>query len=502
MSTYKEQYCGKLERVFIDLDISSRKSTIIFKSELLSELFINKLKADFHVNESHIYHLATTKRNQKCQLLVNSIKMSVEISNIGHKVWVRDFMENTLPHLTAQLVENTNQENKQSSASNVKPFKSQNTDEQFATVTAELKKLREQINIVRTVTKTVDLDSAIPTTGACKRVTSTKDVCSTSGAWSVASGNSSPPNASNTASGSGTTISTHSQTSTSKAGSTSSSSSSSSSRAGTRATIGLPDASRKNKASVANIHSQTARTQHIKTITKNTLLLGSSILNKANPKGLKANVHKHAIPGATIKTLMSEVKLFNLNIFTSVVIYIGGNDVANGTDVELIEEQYDQLIQQLRRENPSVNIYISKIAPRGDTDVSQINNIVERLATHYKLEVVDIFSAFHDKRGFVCIRYLDHDSIHPTVSGLKRILGTIDKAVSIVHSFDNCVYMQKHHAYPRYRSNATLKNVNCKACFKCGEHNHDTRECRHRSPVSCWGCGFSGHKQQRCWNFV
>ena len=49
------------------------------------------------------------------------------------------------------------------------------------------------------------------------------------------------------------------------------------------------------------------------------------------------------------------------------------------------------------------------------------------------------------------------------------------------------------------RSNAFNARETHAPCLKCGEINHDTRSCRHRSPVTCWGCGFSGHKQQHCW---
>ena len=75
-----------------------------------------------------------------------------------------------------------------------------------------------------------------------------------------------------------------------------------------------------------------------KTVSKNVLLVGDSNLSKVNPKGLKDNVHKHAVPGATIKSLTTDMKLFNMKMFDKVIVYVGGNDIANNMDIELIEE--------------------------------------------------------------------------------------------------------------------------------------------------------------------
>ena len=238
--------------------------------------------------------------------------------------------------------------------------------------------------------------------------------------------------------------------------------------------------------------------KRIPVVNKNVLLLGSSIINRINHKGLKPNIHKHAVPGATINSMMIDVTLFNLKIFDTVIVYIGGNDAANKTEHELVEENYDKLVSQLKTANPTLKVYLSKIAPRGDVDVSPINAIVDRLAAHHSVNVIDIFKSFHDKHGRVCMSYIGNDSIHPSNSGTKRIAGTMDKVVSIVNDFESIVYAKPVARFGN-RSNAFNARETHAPCLKCGEINHDTRSCRHRSPVTCWGCGFSGHKQQHCW---
>ena len=247
-----------------------------------------------------------------------------------------------------------------------------------------------------------------------------------------------------------------------------------------------------------------------KSVSKNVLLVGDSNLSKVNPKGLKDTVHKHAVPGATIKTLTTDMKLFNMKMFDKVIVYVGGNDIANNMDIELIEENYDQLITQMKSSNPDVKVYLSKIAPRGDTDVSPVNAIVDRLSFDHSIDVVDMFSAFHDKNGFINMRYIGkYDTIHPSTSGIKRILGTIDRAVGIVHDFDNVVFSgqtrQRMNGYKGHNSSHFSENEHNRQrqplkCVKCGESNHETFQCRHRQPVTCWACGQTGHKQQHCWN--
>ena len=243
-----------------------------------------------------------------------------------------------------------------------------------------------------------------------------------------------------------------------------------------------------------------ASPEKIQTVVKNVLLAGSSIINRVNTKGLRPNVHKHAIPGATIQTLMAELRLYNMKNFECVFVYVGGNDIANETDLELIEETYDQLIVQLKASNPTIRVLVSKVAPRGDTDVSPLNAIIERIASHHDIDAVDIFRAFHDQNGLLCTRYFNsHDSIHPSPSGIKRILGTLNQKVSVVHDFN--IVADSRRFQPKQHKIDSRKTTQSTKCFKCGEFNHETRQCRHRSAVTCWGCGFSGHKQQHCWSY-
>lgn len=446
------------EEIFVEKNVYSNKSVIRFKSSVLFDCFIQKAQADFNLSDlmvnATVMRFHTTKDKLRCHIIINTVSMSVEISDKGHKLWVHEFFTIGFQTILQQLVLKTNSVKQQEPTT-------------VTNLAADLVELKEQVKTMRqesyasVCSLSVNKPTGMNQTGPVNKNKTTPRVQTSKKSTTQSGSNSQKGNINNT-----------------------------------------PTSRLSTSARSTTVHASTDKTppsspsteRAIPTVTKNTLLIGSSVLSRVNPKGLNNRVHKQAVPGATIKTLLSDIKLFNMSIFSSVVIYIGGNDVANGDEPELIEERYDQLLKYLKTANPSLSIYVSKIAPRGDADVSVINFVVDRLAEHHDAKIIDIFQAFHDSKGDVCMRYICKDSIHPSSSGVKRILGTIDKQINLVSNYDNCVYMRNT---VRSRSHEMFSS-----CFKCGEINHTTKQCRHNTPVVCWGCGFSGHKQQHCWKYV
>ena len=72
------------------------------------------------------------------------------------------------------------------------------------------------------------------------------------------------------------------------------------------------------------------------------MILGDSILNPINPRGMIAGVQKHSKSGAKVRDIIEDITLYNIKSFSSVVLFIGGNDSSSGTDMELFEEQVAQ----------------------------------------------------------------------------------------------------------------------------------------------------------------
>ena len=89
---------------------------------------------------------------------------------------------------------------------------------------------------------------------------------------------------------------------------------------------------------------------------RQTLLICDSIVSGINPKGLKSSVHKHGIAGGTIDSILRDIKVFDLQQFSNILVYIGGNDTANGTDMEYFEEKFDQLLSHIKQKNSSCKV--------------------------------------------------------------------------------------------------------------------------------------------------
>ena len=180
---------------------------------------------------------------------------------------------------------------------------------------------------------------------------------------------------------------------------------------------------------------------------KRVLLLGDSIIRGVNTKGLAdGGVHKHSNSGGNIQTLIDEIGLYDLNAFSTVVIYIGGNNVARGDNLSTLEEKYDELISLIKCTNRSCKIVLCNIAPRTDADVNNLNRAIDRLAMHWRCQGVEQVSDIHNmfvKKGVADSRYFHPDGIHLTVSGTKRLLDAINRVFPLVKDFDNCAFNGK-----------------------------------------------------------
>lgn len=132
-----------------------------------------------------------------------------------------------------------------------------------------------------------------------------------------------------------------------------------------------------------NTKETTQSNNHNNNKSSNIFLIGDSILHGINLKGLKRNVHKHSVSGAKINTILGDIKMFDLKTFSSVIIYIGGNDVANVSD---FEEKYDQLLRYIKKENVNCKVILSNIGPRRDVqdcENTQLNDIIHELTREY-----------------------------------------------------------------------------------------------------------------------
>ena len=144
--------------------------------------------------------------------------------------------------------------------------------------------------------------------------------------------------------------------------------------------------------------------------------------------------------------------------------------------------------------------------PRGDVDVSHINEIISGLAEQHGIVLIDAYKAFFNKKQTLSVNYYSQDRIHLSNSGVKHLVGTINNHVDIVDSFTDLVFSGRKPTARRSTQRRSIRptplqrgtGTKPSPCTKCGEENHRTSDCKHVAPLQCHNCGYYGHKSRKC----
>lgn len=496
------------EGIFYNVKQNDTNTHVTFKSEVLCNIIKTKITADFNQpKDVTLYNISTRVQNVKCLLSLDLDSQELEISGPAHKSWTDLKFRNKMPDFLNKLVGETNsnviQLSKMADMSDDSMDTTQDESSPAGYMVSEIliDKMCEAISILKSETNMLRLD--------------VNDIRQQRPTYAeVLSMESAPSN--KIPQTPGYVLSDVINLSEVRETKQTSNLESAGSKSLSEQPIEVVISNRQISKDVPmppcnqNITPERPQTVH-KVVSNNThsgkklLMIGDSILHGVNVKGLKNNVHKHSVSGATINTLIKDIGMYDLTQFHTVILYVGGNDISKTRDIELIEEKYDQLIALIKAGNEHCKVILNKVAPRGDVDVNPLNMIIERLSSHHNTECVDSYSAFHDQNGKLLMRFLnDNDRIHLSRSGTKRLLATINTCTQIVEDYTKCVFpgMPNHLGYqPRgsYRYQH-VEQRHHNRCMHCNENNHTTEECRHRAPVTCWGCGRRGHKVDRCWN--
>ena len=149
-----------------------------------------------------------------------------------------------------------------------------------------------------------------------------------------------------------------------------------------------------------------------------TLIVGDSLLKGINSKGLENGVRICSKNGAKIKDIWDEIAVYDMKSFQNIILCVGGNDGSSGTETGLFEEKYDELVGYIKAANNDCAVYLCKVVPRGDVDVSGINTSIERVANHWRMHHVKLITStnelFFGADGMPCGRYYSNDGIHCT----------------------------------------------------------------------------------------
>ena len=119
---------------------------------------------------------------------------------------------------------------------------------------------------------------------------------------------------------------------------------------------------------------------------------------------------------------------------------------------------YDQLLQFIQESNSQCKILMSNSCPRGDTSSSYVNDTIQALAEYHGAIFIDQYKAFHDRHGNIIQRYYDTGCIQLSSSGMKRLLSTINREVTIVNDFARSFLTGLRLGKPHNSRNNTSKN--------------------------------------------
>ena len=159
---------------------------------------------------------------------------------------------------------------------------------------------------------------------------------------------------------------------------------------------------------------------------KKILLLGDSIINRINTKGLVKGVHKNSKGGATLQHLTDEEAVYDLKVFLTVIL----NDAANGKSPEWMEDKFDELISLIKCSNKDCRVILCSLAPCGDVEVTLVNQCIIKLANQWKNQHVKLSSECYNvffKGEQLTHRYFNQDGIHLSCSRTKRLLDAINR---------------------------------------------------------------------------
>ena len=234
-----------------------------------------------------------------------------------------------------------------------------------------------------------------------------------------------------------------------------------------------------------------------------TLIVGDSILNGINYRGLRKDVKICSRSGASIDDLWEEISIYDMKSFARIIICIGGNDCSRKRNTSDFEDSYDQLIGFIKSVNQGCSVYLSKIVPRGDVDVSAFNASIRRVLDHWakhKVYCIDeSYEMFFGRDRMPMSRYFSEDGIHLSHSGTKRLLDAWNKHITIVKDYDQCVYQASRYPRKTYRPGTNMINSyerqadNSTGNYRYnGPRRNDTRR--------CYGCNIQGHILAECWN--
>jgi len=235
---------------------------------------------------------------------------------------------------------------------------------------------------------------------------------------------------------------------------------------------------------------------------KSTLLIGDSMIRDVDEKKL-INTSVTCLPGATAKRVKEELdKMESTRHHKKIVIVAGTNDCAQeGMSVAETIESFTHLLETAS--NKADEVVVSSVCPRLDSPQNEehfvsFNIGLQSLCEDKECVFVDHSSTFTLADGSVNEGFLINKGPHLTCAGTNRLVKNLKLDAS---GDDVAIRRHTQRSLPHQRGfqqNGHAATSCQRGCYKCGENNHSSKNCRHEQPVVCRSCNKKGHKAKFC----
>ena len=222
-------------------------------------------------------------------------------------------------------------------------------------------------------------------------------------------------------------------------------------------------------------NAETSTDKRTDTTQKSTLIIGSSITQRIRRRGLKKNTMVRTMRGAGVADIRSEIALMNLSGVSEIILQVGGNDVSRKRDLEVIAEDFAEIIADVTYRSPCTEVLISEVTPRKskkgeNIDMSGINRVIKNVCEMYGATLIESTRAIQsvNERQF-------WSNVHLSDAGTRDLLFAYEQYVPILKS-----------------TRSTW------GCTYCGEEGHNSRKCKHGGKIVCYACSETGHKAKHC----
>ena len=227
---------------------------------------------------------------------------------------------------------------------------------------------------------------------------------------------------------------------------------------------------------VSEIHNTPNKDQRSnQTVTRQTLIIGDSILKGINKSDLKTDVDVLTCPGKKLRGIQSNLSSEIVSKYKNIIVYAGGNDAASGSAQSTLYNDIKSLILDIRRKSESCAVYLCTVCQRIDTDVLPLNELLKRTGEDLEVRIIDCHQAFVFGNGDTASHYYHRDGIHLNAKGTSALITAIHRHLPITRHGTGNGSGNKHPQIASFPYRSRWQQG--KQCTVCGLRNHIAENC-------------------------